>query len=36
LGYRVMRNVAAELALKLRGANLTSREQLLWGDRRGE
>jgi CRP/FNR family cyclic AMP-dependent transcriptional regulator len=35
LGYRVMRNVAAELALKMRGADLTIREQLLWGGRRG-
>lgn len=29
LGYRVMRNVAADLALKMRGADLTIREQLL-------
>lgn len=35
LGYRVMRNVAADLALKMRGADLTIREQLLWGGRRG-
>jgi CRP/FNR family cyclic AMP-dependent transcriptional regulator len=35
LGYRVMRNVAADLALKMRGADLTIREQLLWGERRG-
>jgi CRP/FNR family cyclic AMP-dependent transcriptional regulator len=34
LGYRVMRNLAAELALKMRGADLTIREQLLWGSRR--
>jgi CRP/FNR family cyclic AMP-dependent transcriptional regulator len=34
LGYRVMRNVAADLALKMRGADLTIREQLLWGGRR--
>jgi CRP/FNR family cyclic AMP-dependent transcriptional regulator len=33
LGYRVMRNVAADLALKMRGADLTIREQLLWGGR---
>jgi CRP-like cAMP-binding protein len=33
LGYRVMRNVAADLALKMRGADLTIREQLLWGRR---
>jgi len=36
LGYRVMRNLAAELALKMRGADLTIREQLLWGGRRGQ
>jgi CRP/FNR family cyclic AMP-dependent transcriptional regulator len=35
LGYRVMRNVAADLSLKMRGADLTIREQLLWGGRRG-
>lgn len=35
LGYRVMRNLAADLALKMRGADLTIREQLLWGGRRG-
>jgi CRP-like cAMP-binding protein len=34
LGYRVMRNVAADLSLKMRGADLTIREQLLWGGRR--
>jgi CRP/FNR family cyclic AMP-dependent transcriptional regulator len=34
LGYRVMRNLAADLALKMRGADLTIREQLLWGGRR--
>ena len=36
LGYRVMRNLAAELALKMRSANLTRREQLLRGDQRGD
>lgn len=36
LGYRVMRNMAAELALKMRGLDLTVREQLLWGSRRGQ
>ncbi len=36
LGYKVMRNVAADLALKMRGADLTIREQLLWGGRRGQ
>ncbi len=35
LGYKVMRNLAADLALKMRGADLTIREQLLWGGRRG-
>jgi len=34
LGYKVMRNLAADLALKMRGADLTIREQLLWGGRR--
>jgi CRP-like cAMP-binding protein len=36
LGYRVMRNVAADLALKMRGADLTIREQLLRGQNRGQ
>jgi hypothetical protein len=31
-----MRNLAAELALKMRSANLTRREQLLRGDQRGD
>ena len=35
LGYRVMRNFAADLALKMRGADLTIREQLVWGGQRG-
>jgi len=30
LGYRVMRNVAADLAFKIRGTDLLIREQLLW------
>lgn len=30
LGYQVMRNIAAALAFKIRGADLTVREQLLW------
>ena len=30
LGYRVMRNVAADLAFKIRGTDLMIREQLLW------
>ncbi|MDY7040663.1 MAG: cyclic nucleotide-binding domain-containing protein, partial [Chloroflexota bacterium] len=30
LGYQIMRNIAAALAFKIRGADLTVREQLLW------
>jgi CRP-like cAMP-binding protein len=30
LGYLVMRNIAADLAFKIRGADLMVREQLLW------
>lgn len=30
LGYRLMRNIAADLAFKIRGTDLTIREQLLW------
>jgi len=33
LGYRLMRNIAADLALKIRGTDLTIREQLLWRPR---
>jgi CRP/FNR family cyclic AMP-dependent transcriptional regulator len=33
LGYRLMRNIAADLAFKIRGTDLTIREQLLWGPR---
>ena len=33
LGYRVMRNVAADLAFKIRGTDLLVREQLLWRPR---
>ncbi|HIE38455.1 MAG TPA: cyclic nucleotide-binding domain-containing protein [Anaerolineales bacterium] len=33
LGYRVMRNVAADLAFKIRGTDLLIREQLLWRPR---
>ena len=36
VGYRVMRNLAAELALKMRGANLTRREQMLRRDQRDD
>ena len=34
LGYRMMRNLAADLALKVRGADLRIREELLNGTRR--
>ncbi len=30
LGYMLMRNIAADLAFKIRGADLMVREQLLW------
>ena len=33
LGYRVMRNIAADLAFKIRGTDLLIREQLLWRPR---
>ena len=33
LGYRLMRNVAADLAFKIRGTDLTIREQLFWQPR---
>ena len=33
MGYRVMRNVAADLAFKIRGTDLMIREQLLWQPR---
>jgi len=33
LGYRLMRNIAAELAFKIRGTDLMIREQLLWRPR---
>ncbi len=33
LGYRVMRNLAADLAFKIRGTDLLIREQLLWQPR---
>ena len=33
LGYRVMRNLAADLALKIRGTGLLIREELLYGRR---
>jgi CRP-like cAMP-binding protein len=31
LGYRLMRNIAAELAFKIRNTDLMLRERLLWG-----
>ena len=34
LGHRLMRNIAADLAFKIRGTDLAIREQLLWGPRR--
>ena len=34
LGYRLMRNLAADLALKIRGTDLRIREELLYGQRR--
>jgi CRP/FNR family cyclic AMP-dependent transcriptional regulator len=33
MGYRVMRNIAADLAFKIRGSDLAIREQLLWRPR---
>jgi CRP-like cAMP-binding protein len=33
LGYRVMRNMAADMAFKIRNSDLTIREQLLWRPR---
>lgn len=36
LGYRVMRNVAADLAFKVRGTDLLIREQLLWQPREAQ
>ena len=30
LGYRLMRNIAADLALKIRGTDFTIRQELLW------
>lgn len=33
LGYRLMRNIAADLAFKIRGTDLMIREQLLWRPR---
>ena len=34
LGYRLMRNLAADLALKIRSTDLRIREELLYGSRR--
>jgi CRP/FNR family cyclic AMP-dependent transcriptional regulator len=33
LGYRLMRNIAADLAFKIRGTDLVIREKLLWRPR---
>jgi CRP-like cAMP-binding protein len=33
MGYRLMRNIAADLAFKIRGTDLIIREQLLWRPR---
>jgi len=33
LGYRLMRNISADLAFKIRGTDLMIREQLLWRPR---
>lgn len=33
LGYRLMHNIAADLAFKIRGTDMMVREQLLWGPR---
>jgi CRP/FNR family cyclic AMP-dependent transcriptional regulator len=33
LGYRLMRNIAADLAFKIRGTDLAIREKLLWNPR---
>ncbi len=33
MGYRLMRNIAADLAFKIRGTDLTIRQQLLWRPR---
>lgn len=33
LGYRLMRNLAADLAMKIRNTDLQVREQLTWGHR---
>ena len=35
LGYRLMRNIAADLAFKIRGTDLMIRERLLWRPRAG-
>jgi hypothetical protein len=34
LGYRLMHNLAADLAMKMRTTDLRIREDLLYGDRR--
>lgn len=34
LGYRLMKNLAADLALKIRNTDMRIREELLYGNRR--
>ena len=36
MGYRLMRNLAADLAMKIRHTNLQVREYLMWSQTRGE
>jgi CRP/FNR family cyclic AMP-dependent transcriptional regulator len=35
MGYRLMRNLAADLAIKIRNTDLQMREYITWGTRRG-
>ena len=36
LGYRLMRNLAADLAMKIRNTDLQVREQLIWSHEQGQ
>lgn len=36
LGYRLMRNLAADLAMKIRNTDMQVREHLLWASRHGD
>jgi CRP-like cAMP-binding protein len=36
LGYRLMRNLAADLAMKIRNTDLQVREQLIWSSKSGK